>query len=88
MALGEVGLFVWKTPFEGFGEIICWIDDDKREDHKKIAKAFTPSRSAATFEHTGSMFKDVSPGDHTLTCRLKESKDGGTTFRISALVTR
>jgi alpha-ketoglutarate-dependent taurine dioxygenase len=84
---GQLGLFVWKTPAEGFGRIICWVDDDQREERKITVKSFT-SRTAASFEHTGNMFKDLAPGNHTLTCRLKAGDDGGTTFRISAVVAR
>lgn len=84
---GQVGLFVWKTPKEGFGDLVCWIDGDQREDRKKVAKSFT-RRTAASFEHTGDMFKNLSPGEHELTCRSKLSKDGGNIFRISATVAR
>jgi hypothetical protein len=85
---GQVGLFVWKTPFEGFGELICWMDGDDREDRKKVVKAFTTRRPAASFEHTGDMFKGLTPGNHILSCRSKTAKDGGNTFRISAVVAR
>lgn len=84
---GQVGLFVWKTPKEGFGDIICWIDGDEREVSKKVAKSLT-KRVAATFEHTGDMFKGLTPGEHVLTCRSKTSKEGGNIFRISATVAR
>lgn len=83
---GVVGLFVWRTPFEGFGGIACWVDDD----HTKIkrTKAFTLIRPAASFEHTGDMFKNLSPGMHKLTCRNEAAPEGGTVFRISAVVAR
>jgi hypothetical protein len=85
---GQLGLFIWKTgEVQEFGELICWVDDNQREDSKKVAKSFT-TRSAASFEHTGDMFKTLSPGDHVLTCRSKASPAGGTTVRISAVVAR
>lgn len=85
---GTVGLFVWKSPFDGFGELVCWMDGNESLDSKKFVKAFTDRRPAASFEHTGDMFKNLSPGKHTLSCRSKAGKDGGTTFRISAVVSR
>ena len=85
---GLLGMFFWMTNKDGFGQVACWVDDDQREERIRRVSAYNPYHPASTFEHSGDLWNDLSPGQHTLTCRLETGSTGGNIFRIAATVTR
>lgn len=87
---GLLGMFYWMTSQKGFGSISCWVDDDKRKDRIRRITAYAPWHQASTFENSGDMWNDLTPGDHVMTCRLEAGSqpEEGNIFRISATVSR
>lgn len=85
---GFVSFFFWRTKDESFGAVRCWIDDDQRPDRIRRTEAWDAVWGFNIFEQTQEMWRDISPGDHTLTCVSEKGITGGTTFRISAVVAR
>ena len=85
---GLLGIYFWMTRDEAFGQVACWVDDDKREERIRRVSGYNPYHWASTFEHSLDMWNDLSQGAHTLTCKLETGQKGGNIFRISATVTR
>lgn len=76
------------TKDEKFGQVMCWVDDDKSPERLRFVFGYNPNHWASTFEHSNDMWRDITPGNHILTCQLQPGSKGGTIFRISATVTR
>ncbi|KAK9898571.1 hypothetical protein P389DRAFT_167095 [Cystobasidium minutum MCA 4210] len=85
---GLLGMFFWMTNRDGFGQVACWVDGDQRDERIRRVAAYNPHHPASTFEHSGDLWNDLTPGDHIMTCRLETGPTGGNTFRIAATVTR
>ena len=85
---GLLGIYFWMTKDEAFGQVACWVDDDKREERIRRVSGYNPWHQASTFEHSLDMWNDLPAGSHVLTCKLEPGQKGGHIFRISATVTR
>lgn len=81
-------MFYWMTKLEGFGSVACWVDDDKREERIRRLWGHNKWHQASTFENSGNMWDDLTPGQHILTCKVEAGDETGSIFRIAATVSR
>lgn len=40
---GVLGIYFWMTKDESFGQVTCWVDDDKRPERIRKVSGFNPN---------------------------------------------